>query len=136
MGSQPLYFSLFNIEAGLEAQIILGFLLMTMIYALNIISVKVGGYFQNASTILKLIPLIGLAIIGLFWGASNSEIPAGIEIIEKSKVGLRWVAALTPIAYSYDGWTIATSITNEVKNPKRTCLLPLLLALWLCWVYT
>lgn len=120
-------FSLFNIEAGLEAQIILGFLLMTMIYALNIISVKVGGYFQNASTILKLIPLIGLAIIGLFWGASNPEIPAGIEIIEKSKVGLRWVAALTPIAYSYDGWTIATSITNEVKNPKKNMSLALVI---------
>jgi APA family basic amino acid/polyamine antiporter len=120
-------FTLFNIQAGLEAQIILGLVLMTMIYVLNIISVKVGGYFQNASTILKLIPLIGFAIIGLFWGASNPEIPAGIEIIEKSKVGFRWVAALTPIAYSYDGWTIATSITNEVKNPKKNMSLALVI---------
>ncbi len=120
-------FSLFNIQAGLEAQIILGLVLMTMVYALNIISVKVGGYFQNASTILKLIPLIGFAIIGFFWGAPNPEIPAGIEIIEKSNVGLRWVAALTPIAYSYDGWTIATSITNEVKNPKKNMSLALVI---------
>lgn len=120
-------FTLFNIQASLEIQVILGFVFLTIIYILNIISVKIGGHFQNVSTVLKLIPLIGFAIIGFFWGNPNPEIPAGIEVIEKSNVGLRWVAALTPIAYSYDGWTIATSITNEVKNPKKNMSLALVL---------
>ena len=29
------------------------------------------------------------------------------------------------MAFSYDGWTIATNITHEVKNPKRTMPLAL-----------
>lgn len=120
-------YMLFGKEASLEMQVLLGFVLLTFIYGLNIISVKIGGYFQNISTVLKLIPLIGFAIIGFFWGAPNPQIPAGIEIIEKSNVGLRWVAALAPIAYSYDGWTIAASITNEVKNPKKNMSLALVI---------
>lgn len=120
-------FTLLGIQASLELQIILGFILMTILYVLNIISVRIGGHFQNISTVIKLIPLIGFAIIGFFWAAPNPAIPTGIEVIKKSSVGLRWVAALTPIAYSYDGWTIATSITNEVKNPKRNMSLALVI---------
>ncbi len=37
------------------------------------------------------------------------------------------MAALAPIAYSFDGWIIATSITGEVKNPKRNMPLALII---------
>jgi APA family basic amino acid/polyamine antiporter len=121
------FFSLFGYESTLESQVILGFVLMTAIYALNIFSLRMGGYFQNISTVIKLIPLIGIAIIGLFWGAPNPQIPAGIEAVRTSAVGFRWLAALAPIAFSYDGWVIATSITNEVKNPKRNMSLALVI---------
>lgn len=119
--------SLLGIEGTLEAQIAIGLLYMVIIYAVNIFSLKLGGYFQNLSTVIKLIPLLGIAIIGIFWGAPNPEIPAGVEMISKSDVGLGWLAGLAPIAFSYDGWIIATSITNEVKNPKRN--MPLALAI-------
>lgn len=119
--------SLFGINSSLEIQILIGFAFMTVIYTINTLSLKLGGYFQNVSTIIKLIPLIGIAIVSVFFGASNVEIPAGVEFISKSSVGLGWLAALVPIAFSYDGWVIASSITNEVKNPKKNMPLALII---------
>lgn len=118
---------LFGIDASLETQILIGFALMTVIYAANILSLKLGGYFQNLSTIIKLIPLIGIAAAGILWGSANPEIPAGIEHVFKSNAGYGWLAALAPIAFSYDGWIVVTSITNEVKNPRRIMPLALII---------
>ena len=42
---------------------------MTLLFFLmNILSAKLGGYFQNCATVLKLIPLFVLAVAGLIWG--------------------------------------------------------------------
>lgn len=120
-------FSLFGVSATLEIEILIGFIIMTLIYAVNILSIKLGGYFQNISTIIKIIPLAGIALAGVFFGTSNAEIPAGIEIISKTSVGMGWLAALAPIAFSFDGWIIATSITNEVKNAKKNMPLALII---------
>lgn len=120
-------FSLFNVNATLEAQVILGFIILTFIYGINIISFKLGGYFQNISTIIKLVPLILIAVVGLFWNNPAPAIPSDVLIVAKSDVGFKWLAALAPIAYSFDGWIIATSITNEVKNPKRNMSLALII---------
>jgi APA family basic amino acid/polyamine antiporter len=88
---------------------------------------RLGGYFQNLSTIIKLIPLLGIAVLGIFWGTSNPAIPEGIKHITSSNVGYGWLAALAPIAFSYDGWVVVTSITDEVKNPKKNLPLALII---------
>lgn len=118
---------LFGIESTLENQILIGVAYLILIYAVNIISLKTGGYFQNLSTVIKLIPLLGIAVASIFWSAPNPELPLGVEMVSKSDVGIHWLAALVPIAFSYDGWVIATSITNEVKNPKRNMPLALII---------
>lgn len=118
--------SLLGIRSTLETQIAISFLYLTIIFALNIISLKIGGYFQNLATAIKLVPLLGIALVGLFWSAPIPEIPAGVEMISRSDVGFKWIAALAPIAFSYDGWAIATSITNEVKNPRKNMTLALI----------
>lgn len=118
---------LFGLESTLEKQILIGTAYMALFYTINIISLKFGGYFQNASTIIKLIPLLGIAIISVFFATPTLEIPKNVELVSKSSVGFTWLAALAPIAFSFDGWTIATSITNEVKNPKKNMTLALII---------
>ncbi len=120
-------FSFFQIDATLEAQVLLGFVLFTIIYGINVFSYKLGGYIQNISTIIKLVPLILIAVIGIFWLHAAPQIPADVTVIAKSDVGFKWVAALAPIAFSFDGWIVATSISNEVKNPKRNMPLALII---------
>jgi APA family basic amino acid/polyamine antiporter len=120
--------SLFNISISLEGQILMAFVILVVIYAMNILSLKVGGYFQNLSTIIKLIPLLSIAIVGIFWTGKVPTVPSGVEVKVVNDVGIGWLSALAPIAFSYDGWIIATSITGEVKNPKKNMTLALIIA--------
>lgn len=120
--------TLFDVNATLEIEILIALLFLLLIYAMNFFSVQLGGYFQNFSTVVKLIPLIGIAIAGFILKVTPPEVPAGVEVVRVSEdVGMGWIAALIPIAFSYDGWIVATTITNEVKNPKRTMPLAFLI---------
>lgn len=118
---------LLDINATLETQIFIGLAFMIFFYAVNTFALKYGGYFQNFSTVIKLIPLLGIALVSLFWSPGNIDIPAGVEIVHKSSVGFGWLVALAPIAFSYDGWVVSLSITNEVENPKRNMPLALII---------
>ncbi len=123
-----IYIFLFlDYKASLEAQIGLGFLIFTFFYGINILSYKLGGYIQNAAAVIKLIPLIAIAIAGIFYHGQSVAIPEGMKMIGKTQVGLGWLAALAPIAFSYDGWVVSVNITNEVKNSKRNMPLALII---------
>lgn len=124
--------TLFDFNATLEMQIIIGFIVMTVFYAVNIVSIKLGGYFQNITTFIKLIPLLTIAVVGMIHGTANPQIPAGVTHVLQSDKGFAWLAALAPIAFSFDGWVVATSITNEVKNAKRN--MPIALVIGPCIV--
>ena len=117
---------LFGMENTLEMQILIGSLYLVIFYIINIFSITIGGYFQNISTVVKLIPLLGIAIVSIFWSAPNPAVPVGIPTVLQSNVGIGWLAALAPIAFAYDGWIVSTSITNEVKNPKKNMTIALI----------
>ena len=99
--------SLFGFDNTLEMQSLLGFLYLLFFYGINLISVKIGGYFQNATTLIKLIPLLVIAIAGFFWGQPHPVLEEGVALVTTQNVGFAWLAALVPIAYSFDGWIIA-----------------------------
>lgn len=106
---------LFGIEQALATQVLIGFALMIVLYFMNIISSRLGGYFQNASTIIKLIPLIVIAIAGVIYG--NPSAISASDIVHMKSVG--WISAIAPIAFSFDGWIVSTSIAHEIKDSKR-----------------
>lgn len=110
---------LFGLPSTLEMQIGIGLVYLIFLFGLNYFSLKLGGRFQNLTTVIKMIPLIGIGIAGLFWSTPVPEIPSGIASIGTSSVGLGWLAALAPMAFSFEGWVISTTITPEVKNAKR-----------------
>ena len=118
---------LFGIENTLETQVLIGLFYMVLFFALNILSVKLGGYFQNATALIKLIPLLGIALVSLFWSQPVPALEAGIELVKTRDVGIAWLAALVPIAFSFDGWIVSTSIASEVKNPKKNMTLALII---------
>lgn len=85
----------------------------------NILSAKIGGIFQEASVIIKLIPLFAIAIGGLIFGDPIAAIQnPSLEAIQATKT-LGWAAAIGPIAFSFDGWVVSTAVAHEVKNSKR-----------------
>ncbi|GAA0358278.1 APC family permease [Alkalibacterium iburiense] len=119
--------SLFGLSSSLEFQTAIGFGYLSFFFLMNYVSYKMGGRFQNVTTVVKMIPLIGIGLAGLFWTQSSPSIPSGVALVETSQVGWGWLAALAPIAFSFDGWIVSTSITQEVKNHRRN--MPIALAI-------
>jgi len=91
-------------------------------FFLNTMSPIIAGKFQIATTVIKLVPLILMAIIGtvmgLFNGMTVQNFTAEAIPVEGGKGGALF-AALVAAAFAYEGWIIATSINAEIKNSKR-----------------
>ncbi len=120
--------------ASAEVLALSGFFLVAS-YVLNAFSPKIAGYFQVSTTVIKLIPLVLMAIVGVIYGfatgtltdnfAGNVEIFVGV-VDPKSAGGSELFAGVCATAFAYEGWIIATSINSEIKNAKRNLPLALL----------
>ncbi|MGT2828799.1 APC family permease [Streptococcus hillyeri] len=111
----------FTLGSGskLEYQILLAAVYLILLALMNLFSRILAGRFQSLSTVLKIIPLLAIALVGLSWGKAVPEIPQGLTPIEPREVGLGWLSGLMPLYFAYDGWTVVASIAPELKNPKK-----------------
>lgn len=128
---------------SLELQMGIGLAALLACSALNVLSPRLAGRFQDANTVLKVVPLLAVGAIGAFAVASGNigagdAAPAGRQAMAGA-AGLSWLAAAGPVAYSFDGWTIATSIAPELRDSRRNLPIALvvaplcILALYLCY---
>lgn len=115
---------LFGIEATLMTQVLIGFVIMCVLFICNILSAKLGGYFQNLATVIKLLPLFIIGIAGIVAGDPTHITPSQAPIVESAG----WIAAITPIAFAFDGWIIATSLGHEIKDAKKNLKIALIFA--------
>ena len=118
---------LFGIEFSMEVTVLIGTGCLIVLFIMNALSAKLGGYFQNASMIIKMIPLVIIAVAGLIFGNPSEVTSDSIETFKTATTSFGWVAAFAPIAFSFDGWIVSTSICHEIKNSKRN--LPLALTI-------
>jgi len=129
-------------------------LLIAFLTLVNTRGLNWGKYIQNIFTSAKTLALIGLVILGIFFGRNAAAIQAnfsqmwaadGAQVIEPGADFLRrWIPALSVtsglfglfVAYSVaqvgslfsaDAWNNITFTAGEVKNPRRD--VPLSLAL-------
>lgn len=105
--------------ATLEAQILLALVYIVIIMLINIFGRVIAGYFQSLSTMVKIVPLVLVALIGIFWVGNGPSLPKNITVIEPRDVGWGWVSGFVPLFFAYDGWTVVASIAPEVKSPKK-----------------
>lgn len=117
---------LFGMEGTNLNYSLLGFVVIVGLFFINVLSARLGGLFQNASMIIKLIPLLLIGIVGLFFGKPGEIIGQDVEMIRQGTITATWVSAFAPIAFSFDGWIVSTSIGHEIKNSKKN--LPIALA--------
>ena len=123
--SQLLGFEDFSVQRNT----LIGFIAVTFFFLMNTLSAKLGGFFQNASMIIKIIPLIVIAVLGFALGNPGAELGgAGGEAFKNAVYdpaaattfkAIGWLGAFGPIAFSYDGWIVSTSICHEIKNSKK-----------------
>lgn len=113
---------------GAECLAISAFFLIAN-YALNALSPKLAGKFQVSTTIIKLIPLLLMAVAGLIVGLSNGMTVENFNTVVDASIGKggALLAAVVATAFAYEGWIIATSINAELKDAKKN--LPIALVL-------
>lgn len=96
-------------------------------FAINVLSPKIAGKIQVSCTVIKLIPLLLMAVAGTIYGLTKGYTVANFTtVVETVPVGGAIFKAVCATAFAYDGWIIATSINSELKNGKKDLPLALM----------
>lgn len=106
---------------------ILSAIYMTAVYLLNYYAPYLSGRLQVATTVIKLIPLLLVAVVGIIFGLVNQ-----ISIASFAESGRHFLAetqntlhngmlplAVVSTAFAYEGWIVALSINNEIRDSKK-----------------
>ncbi|MBR2310717.1 MAG: APC family permease [Oscillospiraceae bacterium] len=90
-------------------------------YALNAFSPKLAGKFQVSATVIKMIPIVLMAIVGVIVGSAKGTLPENFAtIVDPSKGGMAGLfGGVVATVFAYEGWIVATSINAELKDPKK-----------------
>lgn len=99
-------------------------------YTINALSPKLAGKFQISATVIKLIPIILMAVVGTIAGFANGTLTNNFTNTVTQAVGgsasSGLFAAVVATVFAYEGWIVATSINAELKNSKRNLPLALI----------
>lgn len=119
---------LFGLDiVGSEVMTLAGFFLIAS-FCVNALAPKIAGHFQVTTTIIKLIPLMTMAIAGTIYGLVNGIMIENFhQTIASDVAGNPLFTAVVATAFAYEGWIVATSINGEIKNSKRNLPLALLI---------
>lgn len=119
MGALALYFGslmadFFNFPKS--SSIIIGILTIILLVILNLLGTQFGGLIQTVSTVGKLIPIILIAVFGIFQGdATIFNVESGT-----ASQSLSMGAAILATLWAYDGWMNVGFMAGEMKNPSKT----------------
>ena len=97
-------------------------------FAINALSPIIAGKFQVTTTVIKLIPLVFMAVAGTIFGLMNGLTVRNFTHVATAGVsaGGGLFASVVAVAFAYEGWIIATSINAELKNSKKNLPLALI----------
>lgn len=99
---------------------------LVMIYFINAVAPKLAGKLQISLTVIKLVPILLMAVVGTIVGLRTGMTAQNFaQVTVGTAVEYPLFAALAATSFAYEGWIIATTINAELKNAKRN--LPLAL---------
>ncbi len=103
-----------------ETMVLAGFFLIGDAL-LNAVAPKIAGKLQVSTTVIKMIPLVLMAVIGIGVGIVNGQLAHNFQLASMSDVsalgGL--TASVVSLAFAFEGWILATSINAELKDAKK-----------------
>jgi len=105
-------------DSGIKLLAIAAIILLTWI---NYRGVQKGGMVSNVVTSAKILGIVILIFLGLFYSAPGTETStAAREINLQGGAFLSAIfGAMLSAFWAYDGWSNISFVTGEIKNPKR-----------------
>lgn len=98
---------------------------LALFYTLNTLKTVLAGKLQSLFMVIKVTALILFSIVALVFGNPTS-IVSNYSAYPSSFGGL--MLALVAVVYAFDGWIIAPSIANEIKDSKKNLTKSLIMA--------
>jgi basic amino acid/polyamine antiporter, APA family len=101
---------------------VLAFTYLVLFYVLNYLSPILAGKLQVTTTVIKLIPLGLIAVTGVIYGLSHETTFSNFtSAAQTMRGGTKSLAsAVVASAFAFEGWIVATTINNEIKDAKKT----------------
>jgi APA family basic amino acid/polyamine antiporter len=103
---------------------LIGLVNLVIFFCINIFRPRSSGIFQQMTTVLKVLPLIFIASLGILSlvkgdvGQVNTFTQVGNGVQNQSFL-LLVAAGFIPISFAFDGWYIATQISGEIKKSSK-----------------
>lgn len=91
-------------------------------FGINALAPMLSAKLQISTTIIKLIPLLLMGIVGIVVGLSNGMTVKNFTYLGDNSIAGNLHGLFTGVvasAFAYEGWILATSINQELKNSKR-----------------
>jgi len=99
---------------------------------INYSGVRAGAGFNNVTGYIKIVALVGLAVLGPLLGRGSTAhlrpLLSGATSIPLTGFGL----ALSPILFSYLGWNASVYVASEIRDPGRNVPRSLFVGLAIC----
>lgn len=93
---------------------------LILIYFMNLVAPILSGKFQVSATFIKLIPLVFMAVIGIFKGLQSGQTIENFKYVTNEVFNTNPLfTSIVATAFAYEGWIVATTINAELKNAKR-----------------
>ena len=117
------FFMLIGVDVGLTdwQNFIFAFVVLCAIVAMNYVSPILSSRFQISATAIKLVPIVVVAIAGLFASLIVGGDSGVVNAFTNPAMGyeVNFGEAIKKTAFAYEGWVCATAINAELKDSKK-----------------
>ena len=117
-----------GIWPGAPSPVVSGLVVAWGVGAVHLFGIRHGGRFQNWSTVLKVVLIVGFIAAG--FAVDNPQpisfMPTGEDF--SHLMAAPFFVSLVFVMYSYSGWNASTYIIGEIRDPARTVPRALLMA--------
>lgn len=88
---------------------------------LNALYPKLAGKIQISTTVIKFIPLVLMAVVGIIAGLANGQLLDNFNHAVTTDVTAfgGFTASVVSLAFAFEGWIFVTTINSELKDSKK-----------------
>ena len=104
-------------------------LLVGILAAINYRGVRMGAQVSNAFTVGKLLPLVLVCVVGVFYLAHRGWVMPALSVAADQKA---WSHAIVLLIFAYGGFEAALISGGEAKDPRKDTVFGLFVTLLIC----